>query len=472
MVERLRRPSWGGSVGAFVVVAGWVIGLRPLGDNSFLTHLATGRLILDTGRVPDVDPYTFTAQGEPWVVQSWLVSVAYAVAEQLGGLDGVRVLVGALAAALVAIGWTLLRPARGILPRLALAGLFVTVGAGMWAERPFMVGLLGLALLLLAMERRLDPRWLLPIGWVWVNSHGSFPLGIVLVVIAAVGRRLDQEDAPTELRCLRWLGPGMLLGAVGPLGPRALLFPLELLRRQDLLSQVVEWRAPTFDTTSQRMFILQLAVAIVLVARRPSYRAALITGLFSGAALLGSRNLAVASLVMLPTMAAGIGSMGTLVSSARPRAARIAGTGAVAVLAVLTLARLDQAPLRLQKYPVGPLAYLEEAAVDTRAVRMAAPDYAGNFIEYAYGPERRTFYDDRFDMFPDEVSRAQLSVNFGSPSMRSELDRFDVDLVTVLSASAAGQVLSTDPAWRVLFLDDHWVVLCRRGSDLSDARSC
>ena len=173
------------------VGAGWLIGLRSLGDNSFLTHLATGRLILDTGGVPNADPYTFTAAGEPWVVQSWLVSLAYASAEQVAGLDGVRVLVGALAATLAGLAWTLLRPAEGLVIRLFLIGIFLTIGAGLWAERPFVVGLLGLALLLLAMEGRLAPRWLLPIGWVWVNSHGSFPLGIVLLVVAALGQRLD-----------------------------------------------------------------------------------------------------------------------------------------------------------------------------------------------------------------------------------------------------------------------------------------
>ena len=46
-------------------------------------------------------------------MQSWLVSLAYATAEQVGGLDGVRLLVGALAAILAGLAWTLLRPADG-----------------------------------------------------------------------------------------------------------------------------------------------------------------------------------------------------------------------------------------------------------------------------------------------------------------------------------------------------------------------
>lgn len=471
-LARILQPSWGGVIGLFVVTAGWVIGLRPLADNSFLTHLATGRLIIDTGRVPSVDPYTFTAAGEPWVVQSWLASLAYATAEQLGGLDGVRLLTGAIAATLAGLGWALLRPAGGVLVRLSAAALFIVVGAGMWAERPFMIGLICLALLALAMEGRVDPRWLLPIGWVWVNTHGSFPLGIVLLVVAGVGRRLDGESPEVELRCLRWAVPGMVLGAVGPLGPKVLFFPLELLQRQDLLSQVVEWRAPTFDTTSQRMFIVQLALAVVLIARRPSYRGALLIGVFGGMALLGSRNLAVASLVLLPVMAPALAGVGSMGSADRARPARLAGIGAVAMLLLLTVARSNQAPLELRKYPIGALVYLEEAEIDTREVRMVAPDYVGNLLDFVYGPERRTFYDDRFDMFPDDISRAQIAVNLGTPAMRVELDRLDIDLAVMKTASATGQVLVTDADWRVLYLDDAWTLLCRRGAPLSAAGTC
>lgn len=450
----------------FVVAAGWVIGLRPLADNSFLTHLATGRIILDTGHIPGTDPYSFTADGEPWVVQSWLVSVLYATAERLGGLDGVRVLVGALAAILAGLAWSLLKPVDQVLPRLAAAAVYLVVGVQLWAERPFMVGLICFALVALAMEDRLDPRLLVPIGWVWVNSHGSFPLGIVLLLVAAVGRRLDGERPATELRCLAWAVPGMLLGAVGPLGLRVLTFPVELLQRQDLLSYVLEWKAPAFESTSQRMFIVQVVLAVVLLARKPSYRSALIVAVFTAAALLGARNLVVASLAMLPAMAPALSGAGSLSSFDRPRVARLAGIGSVAVVLLLTLGRLDQAPLNLRRYPVASLAYLEEQGIDTRQVRLAAPDYVGNLVDFVYGPERRTFYDDRFDMFPDRASDAHLALLGGTPPMREHLDEYDIDLVVVLTESASGQILTGDPQWRPLFADDRFTLLCRRGSDL------
>lgn len=449
-----------------IVAAGLLAELQPLRDNSFLTHLATGRLILDRGSVPTADPYTFTAAGEPWVVQSWLVSVAYAAAERVGGIDAVRVLTGAMAGVVAGLGWRLLRPADGLVARFALAVTFVAVGAGLWAERPFMVGLIAFALTALAAEGGLDPRWLVPIGWLWVNSHGSFPLGLVYLGVAALGTRLDGRDWVHELRCLRWAVLGVGLGAIGPLGPRVLFFPVELLRRQELLSNVVEWQAPAFDSVSQRAFLLQLIVATVLLARRPSYRGSLVTAVFVAAALLGSRNLTVASIAMLPVMASSLGGLGSLSCSTRPRRGAAVCVAAAVLAALLVTARLQQPALSLSAYPVDVLAYLEEARVDTREHRMAAPEFVGNLLTYVYGPEHRVFYDDRFDMFPSDVSAAQLALTNASLSVFDDLARFDVELLTVRRSHPMALVLVKDPGWRILYTDERWFLACRRGSDL------
>ena len=50
-----------------------------------LTHLRTG---IDMARglgIPRMDPYSFTAPGHAWVVQSWLPEWTYGWAYRLGG---------------------------------------------------------------------------------------------------------------------------------------------------------------------------------------------------------------------------------------------------------------------------------------------------------------------------------------------------------------------------------------------------
>ena len=64
-------------VGLVIVLAGLVIGIHPPGDNSFLTHLATGRIIWDAHSVPSHDPFvnlTLPAGGNIGIIQDPLGS--------------------------------------------------------------------------------------------------------------------------------------------------------------------------------------------------------------------------------------------------------------------------------------------------------------------------------------------------------------------------------------------------------------
>ncbi|MEO7571962.1 MAG: hypothetical protein ABIX10_05945 [Acidimicrobiales bacterium] len=460
------RVSWGAAGGMCILAAGMAVGLRPLADNSFFTHLATGRIILDDGAVPSVDPYTFTAQGDPWVVQSWLASLLYGVVEQLGGSTGLRLLMGTVAAALALLAWRLTRPAEGVVIRIALAGVAVAVGAELWAERPFMLGLLALATVAIAADDGLDPHWLVPVGWLWVNVHGSFPLGLVYLLVLLLGRRLDHAAPGPEASCLKWLIVGIALGAVNPVGPRLLVFPVELLQRQDVLRNVVEWRSPGFEGASQRLFLFQLAACILLLVRRPSYRSGLVIVVFATAALLGARNLPVASILLLPVMASAAPALGSLRSSGRDRTARMLAAAGLAGLVLVVMSRLRQPDFDLRSYPVDALAHLEEASVVLEAHRLATPDTAGNLLELLYGSGERVFYDDRFDMFPDEVSAAHLSLVRADTGVRDALAGHDIDLVLWTRRGSLVQRLSVDPAWRVIYSDEQWTTLCRRGAEL------
>src|SRR3546814_12653714 len=82
----------------------------------------------------------------------------------------------------------------------------------------------------------------------------------------------------------------MLLGGLNPVGPKLLWFPLDLLERQDVLRSVMEWQAPSFQTTGQRAFLVLLAVSILSLLRRPRWRAALPMVVFTSAGLLDRKS--------------------------------------------------------------------------------------------------------------------------------------------------------------------------------------
>ena len=173
MNARLRAPKLEGLFVATFVLLGFRLGVRPIGDNSMFTHLRTGIDMVRAGSIPRTDPYSFTAEGSRWVVQSWLPEWTYGWAHQLGGY---RLVVLEQAVLVAALAWLVVRLARTGSPlRTAAAGLLtVGIGAPFWSPRPLLFGLVCMALTVTVVERKRTPWLLVPIVWLWVSSHGSF----------------------------------------------------------------------------------------------------------------------------------------------------------------------------------------------------------------------------------------------------------------------------------------------------------
>jgi len=457
-------------LGVGFAVWGLSIGIDQISDNSFFTHLATGRLILAHG-IPHHDPYSFTAAGEPWVVQSWLASVLYGWVDSWFSSDGLRILMAALTTVLGAMAWRLSRPAKSLAARVVITGCVLGVGSSVWAPRPLLIGLVLLTVTLLAAEKGLDPRWLVPVFWIWVNVHGSFPLGLVAVGCLWLGRRADGKDAAVELRCLLWGGVGTILGVVSPLGPVLLIFPVRLLGRMDVLRQVIEWQSPSFSSAWTRLFLLQVVIGVLALVRKPSYRAAIPLVVFTAAALLGVRNIAVASIVLVPGTARGLAGLGSIRGDKRSPINAVAIGVFALVGALLASNGLAEPAWQLDTFPVDAVSWIEQNGLHNSEVHMATPDTVGNYLELLYGDQAHAFIDDRVDMYPKSVVEDFVVLLHGSPGWRDVLDRREVNLVLWDRNEALTGLMAESSDWRILYSDAHWVVGCRRGADLGGTGS-
>jgi hypothetical protein len=433
----------------------------PFHDNSFITHLATGRLILD-GQFPREDVYSFTALGEPWVVQSWLASALYAGIERLVGSPGIHLLQVALCGALGAIIWTLTRPAETLIPRLIAASLAMGVATTFWSERPLMIGLLGMALVLLALQERVPPWTLIPIFWVWANSHGSFPLALVAIACVIVGGRLDGDDTVKEQRVLLFALAGSVAAVIGPLGIRVLTFPVEMLQRADLLQKIVEWKSPDFAAMSSRLFLVQVAVAILALVRRPSYRVGIPLVVFVCASLIAARNVTVASLVLVPGTAVGLAGLGSIKGDRRSVAAA-AGVGVMGLLsALVTVAAVSGTGWSYELYPKAALAWGADQGMLEPDVRMLTTDYVGNLREGILGAPSGTFIDDRYDMYPAPVIEDYTTLLRLGPGWREILARYEFDVVVWPRDLPLSEALRSSEEWRIAYQDGDWLVAVPR----------
>ena len=459
MTSRRRAPSLESLFVATFALLGLRLGLRALGDNSLFVHLRTGLDLVETWSVPRRDPYSFTAAGDPWVVQSWLASLLYGLAEGLGGFPLVRLLHGAIYAAVAGLLATLARtgaPARTALTSVLVIGL----GVVYWSPRPLAFGILGLALTVWVVESR-RPWWLLiPVVWIWVNTHGSFVLGLGWLVLVAIGQWLD-DGRRGRPAILPWLGgflAGLVVACLNPLGPRLLLFPFTVVDRRSAFGHVVEWRSPSFQSPQGLLTLVCLVGIVVIVARwRPPWRELLPLAVFLFAGLAAQRNLPMAAVVAAPVVGRAL---------ARPRAAvaadraplHLALAGALVVLGAVFVAVAAREPaFDLVGYPVEASRLIEPGS------RVATTDVAAGYRILREGAGANVLIDDRVDMYPVRVTEDYLVLLDGRPGALDVLDRYDVEVTLWETDRALHAQLAASERWRRVGERDGWAVWVRAG---------
>jgi hypothetical protein len=461
-----RGPTLEQAIGWLLGTLGFLIGSRAISDNSFFTHFATGNQILDNRAVPTTDVFSFTALGEPWTVQSWFASVWYRSLYEIGGLGLVRVGNGLLIAALVVTIWRLTRAANTLLPRVLLTGLLLTIGTMMWSPRPLVFGLLCFALFIETIDNERRPLWLLlPIMWIWVNTHGSFPLAFVFLGAVVVGHLIDCRQLDRRhLRIGAWLLGGTIIGAVNPLGPRLLVFPFELLSRQEALKDVSEWMPPSFERPSEWAFVALLFVLVVAAKLGASWRH-LIPGFgFFVTGLLAVRNINPASVVLVACAAPALAAVpGSLDGAFRSMASRAVAVAALAVFFMVGLIAVTTPGIDYDKYPVVEVDWLEQRGLVAQAdVNLVHRDTTGNYLELRFGENARVFMDDRFDMFPQQVIDDHADLYFGG-DFAEILGRYEADAVLWAADGDFADWLRVDDSWDVTLDGEDWLVAVRSG---------
>jgi tetratricopeptide (TPR) repeat protein len=240
--EAPASSSWGARLAdvclifLFLVLA-CLLGSFPLKDADIYWHLRTGDLIRQSGQIPRTDIFTFSREGVPWIDLHWLFQIAISWVHQHGGVIGLNV----AKCAVTCVAVLLLVSARRrewpvwVMVLAWLPALFV-LGGRMYV-RPETLTLLYLSIFL-AILSRWDrfPRlcWLLPFVQIaWVNSHGLFVLGPIILTFGLFDAALRFGLFAAERR--KWwrtvLGASLATGAaclVNPYFIAGALYPIEL----------------------------------------------------------------------------------------------------------------------------------------------------------------------------------------------------------------------------------------------------
>ena len=470
---RARGSGLGWVFATFFGVFGWATGISKLTDNSFFWHLRTGEYILDHG-IPHHDVFSYTAPGTKWVAQSWLAEVTYAALFRTFGGSGIRLFVGAVGAGIGILTYRL--ALRLVRDRMVACGLTAAALAGIytvWSERPLLIGVLFLLVLLWVVEVPdslvgRHPLIVVPVlMWLWANTHGTYQLGFAFLGLHILGRWCDgaRPWRGRERTLLIAAAVGFASVFVNPYGIELVTFPIDLLSRGDILSHIVEWKSPDFRQAWGIALGLWVVVFVVALSRgrhRVTRRDLVVSIPMLLLAFWAVRNVAVAPLIGLPVVARAFAR-----DEEKPsELSRPLLTVAISVLVLAAVAMGFQATTEktfdFSTYPVRSMQYLERNDLIGR--HLLTTDAAAGYVILEHSPEQKVFIDDRYDMYPRSVIFDYFDLTAGKPGWSRVLDKYDVDVIVWGKDSSLAALLDQSAGWQRLHRDATDAVWVRTAS--------
>lgn len=428
---------------AMVALAG-----RDITDNSFLWHVRAGTLQLDTGEVIRNDPFSFTALGEPWRTQSWLADLLYGWLENLtGDLAWVWpmmaiVLVGAVVVTAVSVYAVNPDPRA-----MAIVIFFVSwLSLRTMVPRPVIFAHLALALLVLLLHTR-SSRWAIPlVMWAWAGLHGSYVIGLGLILLEAL--RTRDEQLPRQL-VLSVVTTSLTAHGIALWGVLA-----RFLQNTEALDLIQEWAPPDLTNIGNAPYLLILfAILVAAIRGQIGLRDLFVVLPFLIFGMTSNRAVFPATLVLAPWAVRAI-----VFSPVEPRREMTAINWALAIVIVVGgvavgASRAADSP-DPEQFPVAAIAQLGEG-------RTFVGDLAGGYFIYAAWPERLVYIDDRAELFGVEGFEEMLDIRGARSGWDEALNARGIDQALLRSGETGLEEVMRLSGWSESYADDDYVILRR-----------
>ncbi|MBU6409845.1 MAG: hypothetical protein KGR98_05600 [Verrucomicrobia bacterium] len=460
-------------------------------------HVIYGSHLLQTGTLMRADPYSWTANGHPWINHEILAEAAMALSFRALGGPGLLLLTVAvglltffLALATASAGMV---PGRTRIVAWALGALAVVEISYGFAVRPQIFTALALAAELWILRRIHEGRlrWafaLPPLFAAWINTHGGVVAGILLL-FAAAGATTAQcifnrfnldvvrlEKPPAKIVPVLWIACAFSAAALflNPYGAgliRWLSGSVSWLR-----PQITEWNPVSLGWNHAAFFFCAAlaAVALLLSPRRRQLWEAAVLVLLAAAAFRSVRNtplFCIAALALAPPGLAGVlerfeNRFANLTAVfARSLAQKfltlllcVASAGILAATAFLHKQRAWTMEVPRNQYPVAAIQFIR--ARDLRGNLLVFFDW-GEICLWEL-PRSRVSMDGRLDTcYPRRLITAHWRFYNAEPFDTNVLDLRRADFALLPSHLAGSMALAKMDDWRPVYFDNLAVVLVK-----------
>jgi len=431
-------------------------------------HLRAGQEIWQTGHVPLIDHYSYTANGHAWPNHEWLWQALSYALYRCGGFPLLVAGGAAIVTGGVAVMWRLMVGPPAVRGLLLLVGLpLVSLS---WSLRPQLITqLLLLVLLWLVIHERY--RWLPFLFVLWANAHGAVAMGgFLLAALTGVALVRARRGSPADVSRARTLVIVTILSGLGtlvtPLRARLWTEIVESIHTSREIG-IVEWKSALELGAFQITFWVLAAAffAVVLVQRRRLRDMSWADCVLVTAALatfplaVGAvRNAALFLLVAIPAASRLLGPGVRLgraagASPERPRLNALLFAVVLAGEALVVVAAWREPHPNLNWHPIsdGALAALRACP---RELYNRYND--GGYLVWLV-PEKPVFVDARQDSYPTAFLKEGAAVQHGAP-YAPLFRRFGIGCAFLPADDGLVGRLRTD-GWQTAYADHRWAVL-------------
>lgn len=457
---------------------------RLLGDADTGYHIRAGEFILDNRRIPDTDIFSFLTPPLPWTLHEWLAEVIMALMHRLAGITGVAILFSFLIALSGYLIFTLLLKKRANLIFSSIAVLLVTLSsASNWLARPhvftYVILVVWYHLLNQYQYREQNQLYVLPlIMVVWVNLHGGFILGLILLGVYLFGNLAQYcfaapNDRIRSLDKTRRIGVIMiacvLVALFNPYGYDTLLFPFRVVQDKFLMDSIAEYLSPNFHSNLVMPFELLLLATIAIFAVSSSkldlIELTLII-LFGHMALFSSRHIPLFAIVAGPVLVkqaqlAFESIDGWLVAMLKQRMENLAAIDqstvrflwpviAIGMVSTLAVSGTIKHDFDSKYVPTKAVEFIQQEGITGN---MFNEDEFGDYIIYATWPRYRVYIDGRTDMYGASRVKEYLTLTQAKEGWESLMDKHQITWVFHAPTSMLSKTLLERPDWKLLYSD-------------------
>lgn len=456
--------------------------LKPDGDPDVWARLAVGKLIVESGAVPDRDPFSYTETRPAWVDHEWGAGVIfYGVASQ-AGQAGLLLLKAFLLFGTILFMYLRSRRATGQPPSLLfhvflLAALLFGFLASIRAQAfTFFFVSAWLYLLDRAREGEWRFAWLIPLSAVfWANVHGGFLAGIGLIVLYAAG------EVKRPAVAARLAGLAGIAGVASLINPYGLtywsyLFEATTMSRRD----IPEWRplnflGPEVLYLGFKILVVLSVIALIERLRRrdlpdlPTILVLVVTAFLGFRVVRHLTFFVIASAPFVWTWLASLWRQslrpwlsGRVGASAAPLAEASYYGISRGLLLVFALLTLMNAPMRIvlaEFYPVRAIDFIEQNQLKGN---LLVPFSFGSYAIWRLYPDSRVSLDGRYEtVYTDATYDAVRNFFAGGAGGSKFLKQYPHDVILSPRNARLEKGMSEQADWAVAYEDRRYRVYVR-----------